>query len=210
MRRIAGLAALLVLALRGWAGEPIENYRKLKFPPSGGENFEKGWKERVLADYAVINDADLKSLRAALGDGNPFVRAIAAYALGVRGDKTSADALAELLKNDKEYVVRIRALEALGMLKMKPEVFELAKKDRDAGVPFVAKLVAGQLKSERDYAAEIRHAYAAGIKLEEMGSAVVGKPAPDFTALTIDGKTFELASVLGKKPIAIYFAAFDG
>jgi hypothetical protein len=210
MRRIAVLAGLLVLALTGWAGDPIEKYRKLEFPPSGGENFEKGWKERVLADYAVINDADLKSLRAALGDGNPFVRAIAAYALGVRGDKTSADALAELVKNDKEYVVRIRALEALAMLKMKPEIFASAKKDRDAGVPFVANLVAGQLKSEKDYAAEIRQAYAAGIKLEEMGSAVVGKPAPAFTALTIDGKTFELSSVLGKKPIAIYFAAFDG
>jgi hypothetical protein len=38
----------------------------------------------------------------------------------------------------------------------------------------------------------------------------VGKPAPDFTALTVDRKPFQLSSVLGKKPIAIYFAAFDG
>ena len=113
MRRTAVLAGLLVLALRGSAGEPIEKYRKLEYPPSGGENFDKGWKERVAADYAVINDADLKSLRAALADGNPFVRAIAAYALGVRGEKTSADALAELVKNDKDNVVRIRAVEAL-------------------------------------------------------------------------------------------------
>ena len=90
------------------------------------------------------------------------------------------------------------------------EVFELAQKDRDPGVPFVAKLVVGQIKSDRDYAAEIRQAYAAGIKWEEMGSAVVGKPAPAFTALTIDGRSFQLSSVLGKKPIAIYFAAFDG
>lgn len=210
MRRVAVLAGLLVLALRGWAGEPIENYRKLEFPPSGAENFEKGWKERVAADYAVINDADLKSLRTALGDRDPFVRAIAAYALGVRGDKTSADALAELVKNDKEYVVRMRALEALAMLKVKPEVFELALRDRDPGVPFVAKLVVGQIKSDKDYAAEIRQAYAAGIKREEMGSAVVGKPAPDFTALTIEGKAFQLSSVLGKKPVAIYFTAFDG
>ena len=43
-----------------------------------------------------------------------------------------------------------------------------------------------------------------------MGSAVVGKPAPDFTALTIDREAFQLSSVLGKQPIAIYFAAFDG
>jgi hypothetical protein len=164
----------------------------------------------VAADYDVINSADLTSLRAALKDGDPFVRAIAAYALGVRRDCTSADALAELVKNDKKYVVRIRAVEALALLKMKPEVIESAQKDRDPGVPWVAKLVAGQLKSEIDYAAEIRQAYATGINRGAMGSAVVGKPAPDFAALTVDGEPFQLSSVLGKKPIAIYFAAFDG
>jgi hypothetical protein len=164
----------------------------------------------VAADYEVINSADVTSLRAALKDADPFVRAIAAYALGVRSDGASADALAELVKNDTEYVVRIRAVEALALLKRKPEVIESAQKDLDPGVPFVARLVAGQLNSEIDYAAQIRRAYAAGIDREAMGSAVVGQPAPDFTALTIDGEPFQLSSVLGKRPIAIYFTAFDG
>src|SRR5262245_60780823 len=212
MKRTVLTACLLLVAPTSRSAEPlspIESYRKLEFPPKD-ENFDKGWKDRVAADYDVINSADLTSLRAALKDGNPFVRAIAAYALGVRSDKTSADALAELVKSDKEYVVRIRAVEALALLKMKPEVIESAKKDRDPGVPFVAKLVAGQIKSETDYAAQIRQAYAKGIDRETMGTAAVGKPAPDFTALTLDGKTFRLSSVIGKKPIAIYFTAFDG
>jgi hypothetical protein len=207
------LACLLLLHPLTSRGEeplsPIENYRRLEFPPNE-ENLERGWKDRVAADYDVINSADLISLRAALKDENPFVRAIAAYALGVRGDKTSADALAELVTNDTEYVVRIRAVEALALLKMRGDVIELALQDPDPGVPFVAQLVAGQLKSDIDYAAEIRQAYAGGIDREEMGSAVVGKPAPDFTVLTIDGEPFQLSSVLGKKPIAIYFTAFDG
>lgn len=174
------------------------------------ENFEKGWQDRVLADYEVINNADLKSLRVALADGSPFVRAIAAYALGVRGDTGSAEALAGLIKGDKEPIVRIRAVEALALLKSKPEALEGALKDRDPGVPFVAKLVAGQVKSNKDYSAQIRHAYATGIKREDLGRAIVGKPAPDFSALTLEDKPFHLSSVLGKKPIAIYFAAFDG
>ena len=206
------IACLLLQAPPSRSAEPlspIENLRRLEFPPSD-ENFEKGWKDRVAADYDVINSADLTSLRGALQDGDPFVRAIAAYALGVRSDKTSADALAELVKTDKEYVVRIRAVEALALLKMKPEVIQSALKDRDPGVSFVARLVAGQVTSEIDYAAQIRRAYSAGIDRGAMGSAVVGKPAPDFTALTMDGEAFELSSVLGKKPIAIYFAAFDG
>ena len=206
------IACLLLQVPTGRSAEPlspIENYRRLEFPPKN-ENFERGWKDRVAADYDVINTADLTSLRAALKDGDPFVRAIAAYALGVRKDTTSADALAELVKNDKEYVVRIRAVEALALLKMKSEVIEAALKDDDPGVPFVAKLVAGQIKSETDYAAQIRQAYAKGIDRETIGSAEVGKPAPDFTALTLDGKTVQLSSVIGKNPIAIYFAAFDG
>jgi hypothetical protein len=211
-RTVLVMACLLLPAPASRCAQPlspIEKYRRLEFPPKT-ENFEEGWKDRVAADYDVINSADLPSLRAALKDGDPFVRAIAAYALGVRSDRTSADALAELVKNDKEFVVRVRAVEALALLKLKPEVIESALKDRDPGVPFVAKLVAGQLKSKIDYAAEIRQAYAAGIDRVAMGSAVVGKPAPDFTALTIDGKPFQMSSVLGKKPIAIYFTAFDG
>ena len=212
MNRTLLAGCLLLLAPTGWGAEPlspIESYRKLEFPPKE-ENFEEGWKDRVAADYDVINSADLTSLRAALRDENPFVRAIAAYALGVRSDTASADALAELVKNDKEYVVRIRAVEALALLKRKPEVLEAAQQDLEPGVPFVARLVAGQFGSDIDYAAQIRQAYAAGIDREAMGSAEVGQPAPDFTALTIDGEPFQLSSVLGKKPIAIYFAAFDG
>src|SRR5262249_1249214 len=121
MKRTVLKACLLLVAPTIRSAEPlspIERYRNVEFPPKD-ENFEKGWKDRVAADYDVINSADLTSLRAALKDGNAFVRAIAAYALGVRSDKTSADALAELVKIDKEYVVRIRAVEALALLKMK-------------------------------------------------------------------------------------------
>src|SRR5262245_29939085 len=103
MKRIVLTACLLLVAPTSRSAEPlspIESYRKLEFPPKD-ENFEKGWKDRVAADYDVINSAHLTSLRAALKDGDPFVRAIAAYALGVRSDKTSADALAELVKPDK-------------------------------------------------------------------------------------------------------------
>jgi hypothetical protein len=74
----------------------------------------------------------------------------------------------------------------------------------------VAKLAADQLKSDTDYAKELREGYAMGIKREAMGIAKLGKPAPDFTAQTSDGKPFRLSTILGKRPIAIYFAAYDG
>src|SRR5215475_12340993 len=135
------LAALLLLPAAGWTQptSPLEKYRKLEYPPKD-ENFSKGWQERVALEYEIINTSNLKALRIALKDEDPFVRAIAARALGILGDKDSADALAELAKADKEYLVRIRAIESLGYLKMKPEVIQLAIKDSNAGVSWVAKL----------------------------------------------------------------------
>ena len=211
-RVVIAFAGLLVLPLTGWTQpqpSPLERFRNLSFPPKE-ENFAKGWQERVASEYDIINAADLRSLRSALRDENPLVRSMAARTLGIRGDKRSADALAELVKGDPEYMVRLRAVESLGYLKMKPETIELAKKDRHGGVRWVAAMAAGQLTSATDYAAVVRRAYAAGIKREAIGSAKVGQPAPDFTAYTIDGKCFRLSTVLGKKPIALYFAAFDG
>src|SRR6516162_648849 len=205
------LAGLFLLPQAAWTQPtaPLEKYRRFQFPPRD-ENFAKGRQERVALEYEIINTSDLKALRIALKDEDPFVRAIAARALGILGDKDSADALAELVKADKEYLVRIRAVESLGYLKMKPEVIQLAIKDRDGGVSWVAKLAADQLKSDTDYSKQLREAYATGIKREVMGTAKLGQPAPDFTALTSDGKLFKLSTVLGKKPIAIYFAAYDG
>src|SRR5262245_36963297 len=205
------LAGLLVLPHVGWTQpvSPLEKYRRLEFPPKP-ENFAKGWPERVALEYEIINAADRKALRSALKDEDPFVRAIAARALGILGDKNSADALAELVKADQEYLVRIRAVESLGYLKMKPEVIQLAIKDRSGGVSWVAKLAAAQLKSDTDYAKQLPNAYATAIKREVIGGAKLGQPAPDLTALTSDGKPFRLSTALGKKPIAIYFAAYDG
>ena len=188
---------------------PLERYRNLEFPPKD-ENFDNGWQDRVALEYEIINSANLAALRNALKDENAFVRAVAARALGIRADKDSADTLAELAQADPEYVVRIRAVEALGYLKMKPAAVEQAEKDRHLGVQWAAKIVAGQLHSETDYAAEVRLAFAAGIKREVMAIAKLGERAPDFTAQTLDGKPFQLSEVLDKKPIAIYFAAFDG
>lgn len=210
-RTVIAFAGLLVLAPAGWPQEvsPLERYRNLQFPAKAA-NFDKGWQDRVALEYEVVNDADLNALRSALKDRDPFVRAIAARALGIRKDRGSADTLADLVKTDPDHMVRIRAVESLGFLKMKSEVIELAEKDKDLFVRWVANLAAGQAKSDTDHADPVRKAFAKGIERGVMGIAKVGQAAPDFTALTTDGKEFKLSSVLGKKPIAIYFAAFDG
>jgi hypothetical protein len=93
---------------------------------------------------------------------------------------------------------------------MKPDEIEAAKKDKQGGVRWSATLAEEQLKSNVDFAAQVRRAFAVGIERDDMGQAEVGLPAPDITVQTMAGKPFRLSSVVGKKPIAIYFAAFDG
>jgi hypothetical protein len=204
------IPSLLLLSALVQKPSPLEVYRKLEFSPQT-ENFEKGWKERVAAEFEVINAADLDALRAALRDPDLFVRSMAARALGIRSDAASADALAQLALTDPEFLVRQRAVEALGLLKLKPEVIEQARKQvSQIGVSWVADLAAGQLSSKTDDAALVRQAYADGIKPEAMDRAKVGRSAPDFTATTTEGTPFKLSEVLGKKPIVIYFAAYDG
>ena len=114
------------------------------------------------------------------------------------------------MKSDESYLVRIRAVELLGFLKMKPDVIEQSTKDKQGGVRWSARLAAEQLKSKIDFASQVRDAFAVGIDRDDMAQAQVGLPAPDITVQTMDGKLFRLSSVVGKKPIAIYFAAFDG
>src|SRR5262245_16617358 len=105
-RMTIALVALFLLPGSGGAqpSSPRAKSRRLQFPAKD-ENFAKGWQERVALEYEIINAADLKALKLALKDEDPFVRAIAARALGILGDKDSADALAELVKADKEYLV---------------------------------------------------------------------------------------------------------
>jgi hypothetical protein len=208
---VVAFAGLLVLAGMAWPqeGSPLERYRNVQFPATA-ENFDKGWKDRVVLEYEIVNNADLHALRNALKDRDPFVRAMAARALGIRSDKASADTLADLVKSDPEPMVRARAVESLGYLKMKLDVLALAEKDKDLFVRWVANLAVGQAQSDTGYAEPLRKAFAQGIKREVLGMARVGQPAPDFTALTVDGKEFKFSTVLGKKPIAMYFAAFDG
>ena len=203
------LMGLPVTGLAQPPSSPLEKFRQLEFAPTEA-NFDKGWEDRVAVEFEIVNGARLDDLRSSLSDTNPFVRAMAARVLGIRGDAASGPSLAELVKTDPEYMVRVRAVEALGLLKTKREVIELAKTDQDLAVRWSATLAARQLDSDIDYGALVRQAYARGITRAAMGVARVGKPAPDFSAHTSEGKPFRLSSVLGKKPIAIYFAAFDG
>ena len=100
-RRLLVLTCLFVISTTSWTRpnlSPLEKYRKLEFQPKA-ENF--GWQERVVLEYEIINAADLKSLRIALKDGDAFIRAIAARALGFRADQGRSPSPSEASRSGK-------------------------------------------------------------------------------------------------------------
>jgi len=206
---LTGLLGILPAVSARPSHSALERYRNLELKPVF-ENFDKGWQERVELEFEMVNHPNLPELRQGLKDTDPYVRSISAKVLGFLADRESIELLAEMAAKDPEYHVRIRAIEALGFLKAKPEVIAAGKSDPDFGVKWTAKTVEGMVADRVDHAAQARASFAKGIRRKDMDSAVVGKRAPDFTARRLDGTLFRLSEVRGKKPIAIYFAAFDG
>jgi len=101
------------------------------------------------------------------------------------------------------------ALQSLGWMKSGAKAIQAGKRDRNRDVKFVAKVAEGHLSDRFDYAKQVRDAYKVGIKKDEMATAVVGKPAPDFTATTMSGRKFKLSSVLKKKVVILLFQLAD-
>ncbi len=198
-------ALLAILALQG---SPLDEYRKSDFAPKKGK-VDDAWKKRILLEFELVRAGKPELLRPALKDPSKEVRAFAAGALGILGDQASAAPLAELAKADPDAMVRIMALQGLGWLRAGPEAVEAARSDSNRDVVFMAGVADLHLKDPKDHAAVVREAYTAPLRLEELASARVGAPAPDFSALDSTGAPFQLSSVLKKEIVVLTFQIAD-
>lgn len=198
-------AFLLLLVFQA---APLEEYRKADFGQKKGK-VDDAWRRRVTLEFEVIRQAKSEPLRAALGDANRDVRAFAATALGILGDKPSVPKVESLVRGDSEPLVRGMALQALGWLKAGGETIRAAKSDESRDVQFLAGVAEGHLKDPADYAAKVREAFKAGLRPEELGIARVGAPAPDFAATESDGRPFKLSDVLRQQVVVLTFQLAD-
>jgi hypothetical protein len=199
------ILSCLVLALQG---QPFDQYRKADFSQKKGKP-DDGWKRRITLEFDIIRAGKPETLRTGLKDTSRDVRAFAATALGTLGDKASAEALGGLAKSDPDALVRGMAVQALGWLKAGAEAIQAAKSDKSGDVQFLARVAEGHLKDATDYAAQVREAYKVGIKIEEMATAHVGKPAPDFAATDSEGRAFKLSDILKKRVVVLTFQLAD-
>lgn len=138
--------------------------------------FDDESKDRVCLEHRLVacGKAAVKPLVAALASDNRSVRAMAAAAKG------------------SDTTTRIYAIQSLAWLKCGKDLIDDATKDDDANVAFIAKRAQEQFAS----APRVREAFS-GVDRLKMDTAEVGKPAPDFSLPTADGKTWKLSEQKG-------------
>jgi hypothetical protein len=193
-------------AARQAAREALARFEKSAKARQTNTRTGKMLRMECLVGLAKAGPAAVPVLLDALKTESPDVRALAAEALGFLGDASATPALAQAVE-DKEWIVRvhaIRSLGRLGQLEATPRNRQIADKDRSVGIRF--EMTFALTRDDKPDPKAIRKALS-GYDVNRMGSARLGKAAPDFALADTSGKTWRLSGFRGKKSLVLVFLA---
>ncbi len=185
----------------------IDEYRRADFGDQGSfPVLDDSYRDRIALEFEIIRSGRIEPLREALRDSNRYVRAFSVTALGILGDHESEEAIAKVVKDpDIDSMVGGAAVQALGWLKAKGglEAVQFARANSRTLYRHLLDIAERQIKDPINHAAKVRQAYQLGVRREDIGSAKVGKAAPDFSATDTDGHPFSLADALKKNTVIV-------
>lgn len=169
------------------------------------------WKARFLAlrDAVAGGQTSIPPLMKLLREGSAEERVFAAQALSFLTPRSDADKLEQLVKSSPERAVRLYCVDALATLgehsrSIDWESLSAHQKDRD-----VRKHIAYAIERAGKPVAKEQLDRLLAFKDADAGAAVVGELAPDFSLETIGGKSVELSTFRGKKPVVLVFIYGD-
>ena len=167
------------------------------------------WKARMAVLQTAANgDPDnVKTLLTALNHEDVGTRVVAAQAIGYCTGEFPVETLIEKIKSDESAAVRLYVIDSLAM----------------HGVINIADRLGDWQASNRDVKMHLAYAYGrdgAKIKpkivdtlrdfdLEQLDSAAVGQPAPEFEMSELNGESIKLSDYLGKQSVVLVFIYGD-
>lgn len=215
--RIVPTVVLLGLALSGCRTPApernlLEEYRRAEFGDT--QNIfpvDDGYRNRMALEFDLVRSGRLAPLREGLHDSNRFVRSFSVSALGVLGDRASEGAIAKLVEDPgTDPMVGSTAVQALGWLKSGLESVRSARATSRTLSRRLLDVAEREIQDSVDHAAPILEAYRLGLRAEEVGSARVGAPAPDFSATDTEGRAFRLSDAVRQhRVVLVIFVAAD-
>jgi HEAT repeat protein len=231
---LTGFVTLLLLVPRGLAGEPRQQARSenepangatageaeatavardalAKFerhcpPPTGGASNTRTWKVRMECLVTVVKAGPpaVPVLVGALKSGPAWTRAFAAQALGILAEPDTRPALLGALEH-KDGAVRLHAIRALGRMgRLRPTPALRAIAEKDASSTVGLEMTFALARDEGPDPAAVRK-LVAGYDLKRLGTASVGKAAPEFALPDTSGKIQALKDFRGKQSVVLVF-----
>ncbi|MFC1557741.1 redoxin domain-containing protein [candidate division KSB1 bacterium] len=176
---------------------------------------EDSWMVRILTirDLVRLGEESIPDLQSELICGNPNVRFISLFVLGLFGAEQANLDIIDIVENDPDDVVRCQAAQALGQIGLSesiPVLEKLIENDPNKDLNHRAELAVKRI-NER-HTAEKNKELIAEIKSidEKMFNILkVGKPAPDFELRDTKGQLWRLSDFKGKQPVVLIWIFAD-
>lgn len=175
---------------------------------------DDAWKTRLTVEHELLaaGQEGVPTLVAACTDANRHVRCLAALCLGLLNDARAVPALSRLAAEDRDPMVRLRAVEALGRLgagSAVDVVKSVTTNDSSIHVRNAAKWALPRVEAGRGVGASLRKVALKQFDANRLATAVVGRPAPDFTLTRGDGTPLSLHDFRGKRNVVLLFMLAD-
>jgi len=172
---------------------------------------DAGWQARFRAFRRLVTmgKTALPELRIKLHEGAPVERILAAQAIGFMPARDCADDLADAVQHDKEPAVRLYAIDALSMLdgKARQPLFQRLEKteeQRDVKRHLGYALERDSTRTGDEVTAMLRD-----WDPQQLDTARVGQPAPDFELASISDQRIRLSDFRAKKAVVLVFVYGD-
>lgn len=187
--------------------EPAEGRLSLYLRPLD----DAGWKKRmqtlqVVAQQGSVASAELRKL---LSSDSVVERVFAAQALGYCGDAAAQPDLARALEHDTEPAVRLHAADSLGMLGAQAHTELLQRLEKSEKNNDVRRHVRYALERNGELVDPKIVKQLKDWPTNQLGTAAMGKLAPDFELISLSGEKVRLSDFRSKKSVVLVFVYGD-